>query len=203
MVGLFIVLISPTLAAAAVIFEDDFDGLLNPRWFSDWGQWASQGHDGTNNPPTLYPQNIPVPRPHDDPGKLSTGVEGWATLRGDPVNAQDPPGCHPVLDYGPCDPATQVCYEMADGVVSMDNIDISEVSDFGYNGVAMGLIARMEGAGGAAPVQRAIMGTYLTAYNNPPQIYFEEYKYHPNGGFGDRVNPMVLHNDWRPRSIWK
>ena len=51
LVGSFIVLISPTLTMAAVIFEDDFnDGLLDPVWFQDWGMWASQGYDGTNDP---------------------------------------------------------------------------------------------------------------------------------------------------------
>ena len=103
-----------------------------------------------------------------------------------------------------CDPLFQECYEMADGVVSIDNVDISEVTRItGNDGVAMGLAARMEGAGGAAPVQRAIMGNYLDAYGSPPQIYFFEYQNISDGRFEDRVNPMVLHNDWRPRSIWK
>ena len=68
----------PTLATAqTTIFADSFDnGLLDSRWSSDWGQWASEGFNGTNNPPTLVPGNIPVPRPNDDPGKISTGVVG-------------------------------------------------------------------------------------------------------------------------------
>ena len=191
LVGLVIVLLSPTLATAAVIFEDDFDGLLGSHWVSDWGQWASQGYDGTNNPPTLVPSQMPIPRPVDTPGKISTGVVGWTTLRADPVNPMDPPGCDPAFDEcGPCDPATQECYERADGTLTMDNIDLSNITlnnPAAFSGIHMGLAARMEGV-----IQRAISGNYnLDNHGTVPQIFFDEFAF---GTFGNRFGTMVLPN---------
>ena len=235
LVGVLILLISPTLATAEVIFEDNFDdGLLDPRYSSDWGMWASQGYDGTNDPsphpvmtstepgsspvgcnvnnpfdacgpldpPTLVGEGIPIPRPLDVPGKISVGVRGWLTLRPDPVNLLDPPGCDPGLnECGPCDPATQECFERADGTISIDDIDISNIStEFPVDraGVHMGLTARMEG-GAPGPVQRAIMGNYLTAFRDRqdqcpdpsqcgPRIFFSEFLY---GTFGEWTLSLV------------
>ena len=186
--GLLILLISPTLAMAEVIYEDTFEGLLSPNWVSDWGQWASQGYDGTNNPPTLGAANIPIPRPVDTAGKISTGVVGWTTLRGDPVNAQDPPGCDLALgECGPCDPATQECFERADGTVRMDDIDISNITTdhpFFPSGVHMGLVGRFENG-----IQRAISGNYITVGANEPAIFFDEFF---SGTFSNRVSNFVL-----------
>ena len=220
--GLLILLISPTLATAEVIFEDNFDdGLLDPRYSSDWGMWASQGYDGTNDPapppvrtptthgssplgcdvnnpfdacgpldpPTLVGEGIPIPRPLDVPGKISVGVRGWLTLRPDPVNFLDPPGCDPELnECGPCDPATQECFERADGTISMDNIDISNITTgiFPNDGVQMGLAARLEGVAPGS-IQRAISGNYLTAFGNMPLIFFDEFL---SGTFSNRVSEL-------------
>ena len=227
LVGLVIVLISPTLATAEVIYEDTFEGLLSPNWVSDWGQWASQGYDGTNDPapppvstpvtpgssifgcnpnnhydscgpldPPTLAGAFPAVRPLDAPGKITTGIPGWVTLRADPINVLDPPGCDPEFDEcGPCDPATQECYERADGRLTMDGIDISNITtDFPVingvvqGGVHMGLTARMEGVA-PGPVQRAIMGNYLTAAGNQPLIYFHEFAY---GDFGNRFGDLFL-----------
>jgi len=218
LVGSFIVLISPTLTMAAVIFEDDFnDGLLDPVWFQDWGMWASQGYDGTNDPapppvrtfttpgsspvgcdvnnpfdacgpldpPTLASQRIPFSRPVDIPGQLTTGIAGWMTLRADPVNLADPPGCDPDLDEcGPCDPATQDCYERADGTMRVEGIDISNTTLDGpigaggtsVGGVHLGMTARMHGAGGGNPVGPAILASYITAGEGVPRMWIFEIK---------------------------
>ena len=95
-------------------------------------------------------------------------------------------------ECGPCDPATQECFERADGTLTMDSIDISNITmDTTVNpgsGVHMGLTARMEGVA-PGPVQRAIMGNYLTAYGNQPLIYFHEFAY---GDFGNRFGDLFL-----------
>ena len=223
LVGLLIVLISPTLATAEVIFEDNFDGLLNPVWFGDWGQWASQGYDGTNDPapppvmtptepgssivgcnidnpldmcgpldpPTLAAGNMPVPRPVDTPGKLSSGVVGFTTLRPDPVNPMDPPGCDPEFgECGPCDPATQECYERHDGTLSMDGIDISNItSEEDGGGVDMGLLARFVGLGGSSAVQTAIGGHYDTQWSPVPHIFLQELKFSTGS---ERISRLIL-----------
>ena len=229
LVGLLIVLICPALTTAEVIFEDDFEGLLNPRWFSDWGMWASQGYDGTNDPapppvrtpeepgsslvgcnvdnpfdvcgpgdpPTLAAGNMPVPRPLDTPGKITTGVVGWMTLRKDPVNFLDPPGCDPDLgECGPCDPSFQECFERHDGTLRMDGIDISNVTmDTTVNpnsGVDMGLVARFQGAGGSSSVVQAFHANYTNAFGRPTQIFFTERLFSTHS---ENISTMFLPND--------
>jgi hypothetical protein len=214
---LLVLLISPAVAPAEVIYEDDFDGLISPLWFSDWGQWISQGYDGTNDPgdvgcnqdegycgpddpPTLAAGNMPVPRPFDTPGSLTSGAVGWTTLRMDPPGVGSNVDCDPMVEGSclPCDPATQECYERADGKVTMTGIDISNVttdwpidpiSGNSTGGVAMGLVARFTGLGGASGVETAISGTYLTAYDNQPQIFFDERKW---GIHSNRVKQVYL-----------
>ena len=232
LVGLLIVLSSSTLTTAAVIYQDEFDGLLSPLWFDDWGQWASQGYDGTNDPapppvmtpttpgsssvgcdvnnpfddcgphdpPTLAAQNIPLPRPVDTPGNITTGVAGFTTLRADPINPNDPPGCDPDLDEcGPCDPATQDCFERADGTISVTDVNIDNttttgpiINDVNQAGVHMGLVSRYVGGGGANPVQHYIAGQYRTAnLGGPAVIAFMEFKYSDQG---ERVSEVTLPN---------
>ena len=218
LVGLVILLLSPTLATAEVIFEDDFDGLLSPLWFSDWGQWISQGYDGTNDPgdigcaanegdgcgpgdpPTLAAGNMPVPRPFDTPGSLSSGAVGWSTLRMDPPGVGSDVDCDPMVpgDCLPCDPAIQECYERADGKLTMTGIDISNivtdwpidhVSGNPTGGVDMGLVGRYAGLGGSSAVETGIQGVYLTAFGNPPQIFLQERKW---GFHSERLNQVFL-----------
>ena len=248
LVGVLIVLISPTLATAEVIFHDDFDGLLatedsRPQfpsptgrsnvWVADWNSPMSQGYDGTNDaapdpvpcpfcdppepggslrgcnvenpfddcgpddPPTEGGFHMNVPRTLDVPGKMTTGVRGWTTLRADPVNPNDPPGCDPELDEcGPCDPATQSCWERADGTLRMTGIDLSNVEqDTSVNpgaGVDMALVGRHQGTeSGTSGLRQGIHGKYLTAFGNEPQIFFSERLFSNGGG---RVSQLILPN---------
>jgi len=149
---------------------------------------------GPDDVPTVGGFHIPFPRPLDEPGTLTTGVRGWSTLRKDPVNPNDPPGCDPELDEcGPCDPATQDCWERHDGTLRIEGIDLSNVEQYDPNGdtsvnpgagVEMGLMGRHVGLeSGTDGFQQSISGVYHTAFCSEcsPAIYFQEFLYSTRG----------------------